>query len=111
VAKLSELSTSLDERPARGGKITILIGPEAPARRGARRQIPHKALWPTASKNLIRQAKLDRKEALKLAAKERGLTRRAAYDENSQQPAGKQGAKRVRFFGYPGKIGQASNVS
>jgi hypothetical protein len=30
---------------------------------------------------LIRQAKLDRKEALKLAAKERGLTRRAAYDE------------------------------
>jgi len=30
---------------------------------------------------LIRQAKLDRKEALKLAAKERGLTRRAAYDQ------------------------------
>ena len=30
---------------------------------------------------LMHQAKLDRKEALKLAAKERGLTRRAAYDE------------------------------
>jgi hypothetical protein len=30
---------------------------------------------------LIRQAKLDRKDALKLAAKERGLTRRAAYDQ------------------------------
>jgi hypothetical protein len=29
---------------------------------------------------LMRQAKLDRKEALKLAAKERGLTRREAYD-------------------------------
>jgi hypothetical protein len=29
----------------------------------------------------MHQAKLDRKEALKLAAKERGLTRRAAYDE------------------------------
>jgi hypothetical protein len=28
----------------------------------------------------MRQAKLDRKDALKLAAKERGLTRRAAYD-------------------------------
>jgi hypothetical protein len=27
----------------------------------------------------MHQAKLDRKEALKLAAKERGLTRRAAY--------------------------------
>ena len=33
-----------------------------------------------ALEELIRQAKLDRKEALKLAAKERGLTRRAAYD-------------------------------
>ncbi len=30
---------------------------------------------------LMHQAKLDRKEALKLAAKERGMTRRAAYDE------------------------------
>ena len=30
---------------------------------------------------LIRQAKLDRKEALKLAAKERGLTKRAAYNQ------------------------------
>ena len=29
----------------------------------------------------MRQAKLDRKEALKLAAKERGLTRRDAYDQ------------------------------
>jgi hypothetical protein len=30
---------------------------------------------------LIRQAKLDRKEALKLAAKERGLSRRDAYND------------------------------
>jgi len=29
---------------------------------------------------LMRQAKLDRKEALKLAAKERGMTRREAYE-------------------------------
>jgi hypothetical protein len=28
----------------------------------------------------MKQAKLDRKEALKLAAKERGLTRREAYE-------------------------------
>jgi hypothetical protein len=30
---------------------------------------------------LMRQAKLDRKEALKLAAKERGITKRVAYQE------------------------------
>jgi hypothetical protein len=30
---------------------------------------------------LMHQAKLDRKDALKLAAKERGLTRRAAYSQ------------------------------
>jgi hypothetical protein len=39
---------------------------------------------------LIHQAKLDRKEALKLAAKERGITRRDAYrqllDENPSEP-------------------------
>ena len=29
----------------------------------------------------MHQAKLDRKEALKLAARERGLTRRAAYNQ------------------------------
>jgi hypothetical protein len=34
---------------------------------------------------LIRQAKLDRKEALKLAARERGLTRRAAYEQMVQR--------------------------
>jgi predicted dehydrogenase len=41
---------------------------------------------------LIHQAKLDRKEALKLAAKERGLTRRAAYAQivDSQEGDEKQ---------------------
>jgi len=38
---------------------------------------------------LMHQAKLDRREALKLAAKERGITRRDAYrqllDENSPE--------------------------
>jgi len=76
--KLSELSTSLDERPARG-EITILIGPEAPA--DARTQANSTQSLADRVEELIRQAKLDRKEALKLAAKERGLTRRAAYDE------------------------------
>jgi len=76
--KLSELSTSLDERPARG-EITLLIGPEAPA--DARTQANSTQSLADRVEELIRQAKLDRKEALKLAAKERGLTRRAAYDE------------------------------
>jgi 16S rRNA (cytidine1402-2'-O)-methyltransferase len=75
--KLSVLSASLEERPARG-EITLLIGPADAA-------VTHAAADSAQSlsdrvEELIRQAKLDRKEALKLAAKERGLTRRAAYD-------------------------------
>src|SRR5881398_72127 len=77
-AKLSELAASLEERPARG-EITLLIGPEAPA--DARTQANSMQSLADRVEELIRQAKLDRKEALKLAAKERGLTRRAAYDE------------------------------
>jgi len=76
--KLSELASSLKERPARG-EITLLIGPEAPA--DARTQANSTQSLADRVEELIRQAKLDRKEALKLAAKERGLTRRAAYDE------------------------------
>src|SRR6266478_3469266 len=76
--KLSELSASLEERPARG-EITLLIGPEAPA--DARTHANSTQSLADRVEELIRQAKLDRKEALKLAAKERGLTRRAAYDE------------------------------
>jgi 16S rRNA (cytidine1402-2'-O)-methyltransferase len=76
--KLSELSTSLEERPARG-EITLLIGAEAPA--DARTQANSTQSLADRVEELIRQAKLDRKDALKLAAKERGLTRRAAYDE------------------------------
>jgi 16S rRNA (cytidine1402-2'-O)-methyltransferase len=76
--KLSELSTSLEERPARG-EITLLIAPEAPA--DARTQANSTQSLADRVEELIRQAKLDRKEALKLAAKERGLTRRAAYHE------------------------------
>src|SRR5882757_7199754 len=76
--KLSELSRSLEERPARG-EITLLIGPEAPA--DARTQANSTQSLADRVEELIRQAKLDRKDALKLAAKERGLTRRAAYDQ------------------------------
>jgi 16S rRNA (cytidine1402-2'-O)-methyltransferase len=76
--ELSELSASLAERPARG-EITVLIGPEAPA--DMRTHANSTQSLADRVEELIRQAKLDRKEALKLAAKERGLTRRAAYDE------------------------------
>jgi 16S rRNA (cytidine1402-2'-O)-methyltransferase len=76
--KLSDLAASLKQRPARG-EITLLVGPSASATATA-----HSNSSQSLSERveeLIRQAKLDRKEALKLAAKERGLTRRAAYDQ------------------------------
>jgi 16S rRNA (cytidine1402-2'-O)-methyltransferase len=75
--KLSALAASLEERPARG-EITLLIGPADPAE--SRAPADSAQSLSERVEELIRQAKLDRKEALKLAAKERGLTRRAAYD-------------------------------
>jgi 16S rRNA (cytidine1402-2'-O)-methyltransferase len=79
--RLSDLAASLKERPTRG-EITLLIGAAEP---GA--QTAHGDSAQSLSdrvEELIRQAKLDRKDALKLAAKERGLTRRAAYDQMVQ---------------------------
>jgi 16S rRNA (cytidine1402-2'-O)-methyltransferase len=80
--KLSEISESLEDRPARG-EITLLIGPEDSS--GARAQIDSAQSLSDRVEELMRQVKLDRKEALKLAAKERGLTRRAAYDQMVEQ--------------------------
>ena len=80
--KLSMLATSLEERPARG-EITLLIGPEDAA--DAHAAADSAQSLSDRVEELIRQAKLDRKEALKLAAKERGITRRAAYDQLLQQ--------------------------
>jgi 16S rRNA (cytidine1402-2'-O)-methyltransferase len=76
--KLSQLSASLEARSARG-EITLLIGPEDPAE--ARANLDSTQSLSERVDELIRQAKLDRKDALKLAAKERGLTRRAAYGQ------------------------------
>jgi 16S rRNA (cytidine1402-2'-O)-methyltransferase len=76
--KLSDLSASLEARPARG-EITLLIGPEDPAE--ARANLDSTQSLSERVDELIRQAKLDRKDALKLAAKERGITRRAAYGQ------------------------------
>src|SRR6202790_4930882 len=76
--KLSELSTSLEARPARG-EITLLIGPEDPAE--ARVNLDSTQSLSERVEELIRQARVDRKDALKLAARDRGLTRRAAYGQ------------------------------
>lgn len=75
--KLSVIAASLEERPARG-EITLLIGAAVPGEAGA--QVDSAQSLSDRVEELMRQAKLDRKDALKLAAKERGLTRRAAYD-------------------------------
>jgi 16S rRNA (cytidine1402-2'-O)-methyltransferase len=75
--RLSELEVSLEERPARG-EITLLIAPGDPAESKQEESSQNLA---ERVEELMRQAKLDRKEALKLAGKERGLTRRDAYDQ------------------------------
>jgi 16S rRNA (cytidine1402-2'-O)-methyltransferase len=75
---LAELAASLTEKPARG-EITLLIGPVPADGKSAQRDTSQSLA--DRVEELMRQAKLDRKEALKLAAKERGLTKRAAYHE------------------------------
>jgi 16S rRNA (cytidine1402-2'-O)-methyltransferase len=75
---LSELIASLSDKPVRG-EITLLVGAVPPEQRAAQRDTSQSLA--ERVDELIRQAKLDRKEALKLAAKERGLTKRAAYSE------------------------------
>jgi 16S rRNA (cytidine1402-2'-O)-methyltransferase len=76
--KLSELARSLAERPARG-EITLIIAPEERAASGSHAGTSQSIA--ARVEELMHQAKLDRKEALKVAAKERGLTRRAAYSQ------------------------------
>lgn len=73
---LSDLAQSLEKHPAKG-EITLLIGPLP---EGATTHHAESAQTLAARvEELMHQAKLDRKEALKLAAKERGITRRDAY--------------------------------
>lgn len=81
--KLTELFQSLEEHPARG-EITLVVGPPQKASPGLRTDTAQSLA--ARVDELMHQAKLDRKEALKLAAKERGITKRDAYrqllDEN-----------------------------
>jgi 16S rRNA (cytidine1402-2'-O)-methyltransferase len=82
--KLSEIEETLRERPAKG-EITLLIGAgEATAGGG----VDSSQGLAERVDELMRQAKLDRKEALKLAAKERGLTRREAYERVVEERQG-----------------------
>jgi 16S rRNA (cytidine1402-2'-O)-methyltransferase len=76
--KLSEILASLEARSVRG-EITLILGPPS----AAEVRVHGDASQSLAARveELMHQAKLDRKEALKLAAKERGLTRRAAYSQ------------------------------
>ena len=80
-ARLSELLVFLREHAVRG-EITLLIGPPDAASDGAR--VESSQTLADRVDELMLQAKLDRREALKLAARERGLTRRAAYDQMVQ---------------------------
>jgi 16S rRNA (cytidine1402-2'-O)-methyltransferase len=81
---LSEIEESLRERPAKG-EITLLIGAGEAAATGG---VDSAQGLAERVEELMRQAKLDRKEALKLAAKERGLTRREAYDRVLEEKEG-----------------------
>ena len=76
--RLSEIHASLEERPVRG-EITLILGPPDAAEVAA--QANSSQTLAARVEELMNQAHLDRKEALKLAAKERGLTRRAAYTQ------------------------------
>ncbi len=77
-ASLSRLAEQVREKPPRG-EITLILGPLEHAQAGT----AHDAVQTLTERveELIREAKLDRREALRLAARERGLTRRAAYEQ------------------------------
>ena len=87
--KLSEVLTSLEERPVRG-EITLILGPPAAE---VRAHGDSSQTLAARVEELMQQAKLERKEALKLAAKERGLTRRAAYTQLVGAQAGESGRR------------------
>jgi 16S rRNA (cytidine1402-2'-O)-methyltransferase len=84
--KLSDIAVALAERPARG-EITLILGPSDAGEGHA--QADSSQSLAARVEELMHQAKLDRKEALKLAAKERGLTRRVAYNQMVSSQPGK----------------------
>jgi 16S rRNA (cytidine1402-2'-O)-methyltransferase len=81
--RLTEIFQTLTEHPVKG-EITLVIGPAEKGLPGA--NVDTAQSLAARVDELMHQAKLDRKEALKLAAKERGMSKRDAYrqllDEN-----------------------------
>jgi 16S rRNA (cytidine1402-2'-O)-methyltransferase len=81
--KLTDIFQSLHEHPAKG-EMTLVIGPAEKGARGV--NLDTSQSLAARVDELMHQAKLDRKDALKLAAKERGMSKRDAYrqllDEN-----------------------------
>jgi 16S rRNA (cytidine1402-2'-O)-methyltransferase len=75
---LAQLAEQARSKPPRG-EITLILGPPE-AQLAAKLQESAQTMVQRVEE-LMRQANLDRKEALKLAARERGLTRRAAYEQ------------------------------
>ncbi|MGB7847058.1 MAG: 16S rRNA (cytidine(1402)-2'-O)-methyltransferase [Candidatus Acidiferrum sp.] len=76
--KLTEIFRSLAEHPAKG-EITLVIGPAEKSSPGIHADTAQSLA--ARVNELMHQAKLDRKEALKLAAKERGIPKRDAYKQ------------------------------
>jgi 16S rRNA (cytidine1402-2'-O)-methyltransferase len=74
--RLEELISRLARKPPRG-EITLLIGPAD--MEAGRRAAPEEVSIGERVAELMREQNLDRKAALKLAARERGLARREAY--------------------------------
>ncbi len=81
--KLTDIFQTLNEHPAKG-EITLVIGPAEKGTRGVHSDTAQSLA--ARVDELMHQAKLHRKDALKLAAKERGMSKRDAYrqllDEN-----------------------------
>jgi 16S rRNA (cytidine1402-2'-O)-methyltransferase len=75
---LAELLVRVQQQPVRG-EITLLIGPPLPS--DEKLHELSKASLGERVEQIMREQKIDRKAALKLAARERGLTKREAYKQ------------------------------
>jgi 16S rRNA (cytidine1402-2'-O)-methyltransferase len=75
---LAELLARVQQQPIRG-EITILIGPPFPGDEKAHELCA--APLRERVEQIMREREVDRKAALKLAARERGLTKREAYKQ------------------------------
>jgi len=77
-ADLAELLVRVQQQPVRG-EITILIGPPSPG--DAKTQESCAVPLCERVEEMMRERQIDRKSALKLVARERGLTKRQAYKQ------------------------------